>query len=62
VGAPLPTILAYLLALSAMQAALALAGPALLRGLQRLVAAPRRVAGGAVSAVGGVALVQALGG
>ncbi len=62
VGAPLPAILAYLLALSVMQAALAQAGPALLRGLQRLVAAPRLVAGGAVAAVGVVALVQALGG
>jgi len=61
-GAPLPATLAYLFALSGMQAALALAGAPLLRGLRRLVAAPRLVAGGAVSAVGFVALAQALAG
>jgi urease accessory protein len=61
-GAPPATIIAYLLALSAMQASLALAGAQLLRSLATRVAAPRLVAGGAVAAVGALTLVQALAG
>jgi len=61
-GAPTATIIAYLLALSAMQAGLALAGAQLLRSLATRVAAPRLVAGGAVAAVGALTLVQALAG
>jgi urease accessory protein len=61
-GAPPATIIAYLLALSAMQAGLALAGAQLLRSLATRVAAPRLVAGGAVAAVGALTLVQALAG